>query len=236
MCIRAWEQFMQHQPDRDRHWKAWLVTTAQRELRRLWRLQMRDVSLSTDEDDHGELRRWDVRDERDHAAIRLRLREALQAFARLPERRREIKALQVTGFSYEDIAEMRGLTWTRVNHVLAEANAALREHQTRTERMRADMAPRARRLDELEQDPPLWLRRAIGKRPAAQSERAVFAWRRAALAIDDYRREYGRGLGNDPIGERPADRAAARAFDLASAAMAQAVRARTTVRGRGLER
>jgi DNA-directed RNA polymerase specialized sigma24 family protein len=182
------QQFMQHQPDRDRHWKSWLVTTAERELWRLWRQQTRHQSLSADEDEHGELRRWDVGDEHDHAAIRLRLREALQAFARLPERRRDIKALQVTGFSYEEIAETRGLTWTRVNHVLGEANAALREHQVRTERARVELAPRARRLDELEQDPPLWLRRAIGKRPAMKSERAVLAWRRAALAVDDYRR------------------------------------------------
>jgi RNA polymerase sigma factor (sigma-70 family) len=235
-CAFAWQQFMQYQPDRDRHWKAWLVTTAQRELWRLWRQQTRHESLSADEDEHGEPWRWDVGDERDHAAIRLRLREALQAFARLPERRREIKALQVAGFSYEEIAEMRGLSWTRVNHVLAEANAALREHQVRTDRARVELAPRARRLDELEQDPPLWLRRAIGTRPSIQSERAVLAWPRAALAIDDYRREYGRGLGDDPVGERPAGREAAQAFDLASAAIAQAVRARTRNRERGVER
>ena len=203
-CAFAWQQFMQYQSDRDRHWKAWLVTTAERELWRLWRLQTRHVSLSADDDESGERLRSDAEDERDHAAIRLRLREALQAFARLPERRREIKALQVTGFSYDEIAEMRGLTWTRVNHVLAEANAALREYQVRTEAVRVDMTPRAMRLDELDQDTPPWLRRAIGKRPSTQSERAVLAWRRAALMVDDYRREYGGGLG-DPAVARARD-------------------------------
>jgi hypothetical protein len=62
------------------------------------------------------------------------------------------------------------------------------------------------------------------------------AWRRAALVIDDYRRECGHGLGNDPIGERPDARDAARVFDLASSAIDQAARARTRSRGRGVVR
>jgi hypothetical protein len=27
-CAFAWQQFLQHQPDRDRNWRAWLVRTA----------------------------------------------------------------------------------------------------------------------------------------------------------------------------------------------------------------
>jgi DNA-directed RNA polymerase specialized sigma24 family protein len=30
-CTFAWVQFLLHQPDRDRSWKAWLVRVAQRE-------------------------------------------------------------------------------------------------------------------------------------------------------------------------------------------------------------
>jgi hypothetical protein len=66
--------------------------------------------------------------------------------------------------------------------------------------------------------------------------RAVLAWRRAALAIDDYRRQYGRGLGDDPLGERPADREAARTFDLARSAIERVVEARSRMARRGLER
>jgi hypothetical protein len=62
---------------------------------------------------------------------------------------------------------MRGLTHTRVNHLLAEANATLRDVQARSAATRIDGPRRAIRPDELEQDPPTWLRRAIGRRPSA---------------------------------------------------------------------
>jgi hypothetical protein len=29
-CRFAWQQFMRHQPDRDRNWRAWMITTAER--------------------------------------------------------------------------------------------------------------------------------------------------------------------------------------------------------------
>jgi choline dehydrogenase-like flavoprotein len=59
---------------------------------------------------------------------------------------------------------------------------------------------------------PRWLKAAIGRRPRSQYDTPVLlAWRRAALAMDDYRRHYGRGLGDEPLGNRPTDREAARA-------------------------
>ena len=227
----AWQQFVEHQPDRDRNWRGWLMTTAERELWRQYGFESRHLSLHAD-DATGRLD-WDVPDERDHVAVRLRLREALRAFARLPDSRREIKALQVAGFSYDEIAEMRGLTWTRVNHLLAEANKALREEQGRVAKPPFQGSPRAARLDELEREPPQWLQRAIGRRPPVTWDRpAVLAWRRAALTLDDYRRQYGRALGDEPLGERPIQRDAARAFDLASSAVDRAVEARSRRRGR----
>lgn len=236
-CAFAWQKFVQHQPARDRNWRAWLVTTAEREAWRLQALETRHVSLSVDTGDGGELATWEIADERDQAAIRGRLREALQAFSELPERRREIKALQVTGFSYDEIAEMRGLTYTRVNRLLTEANAALCESQARAASTRTHDIPRAERLDELERQPPAWLRSAIGRPPALHNSRqALLAWRRAALALDDYRHVYGRGLGNEPLGERPAEREAARAFDLARCTMERAIEACSRGRRRGVER
>lgn len=232
----AWQQFVEHQPDRDRNWRGWLMTTAERELWRQYGFETRHLSLNAD-DATGRLN-WDVPDERDHVAIRLRLREALRAFARLPDSRREIKALQVTGFSYDEIAEMRGLTWTRVNHLLGDANKALREEQGRVAAERFQGSPRAARLDELEREPPEWLKRAIGRRPPVTEHRpALLAWRRAALTLDDYRCQYGRGLGDEPLGKRPIAADAARAFDLARAAIERAVQARSRHRSRpGLER
>jgi DNA-directed RNA polymerase specialized sigma24 family protein len=234
-CGFAWQQFMRHQPDRDRNWRGWLITTAEREAWRLREIEAGHLSLSVG--DGGESATWDVPDRRDDVPIRTQLREALSALAQVPARRREIKALQITGFSYEEICEMRGLTYTRVNRMIAEANAVLREEQGREAAMRIRVSPRAARLSELEDKPPVWLRSAIGRRPALTGDpRAVLAWRRAALAIDDYRRVHGRRLGDDPLGERPRDPEPARAFDLASAAIRQAVQARGRERGIGLGR
>jgi hypothetical protein len=193
------------------------------------------LSLSFERD--GESAVWDVPDRRDQVAIRMRLREALNAFAELPDRRRDIKALQVTGFSYQEIGQMRGLSYTSVNRIIAEANAVLREELGLEAVAWEHASPRAARLFELEEKPPKWLEAAIGRRPALTHEpRAVLAWRRAALAIDDYRRVHGRRLGDEPLGERPRDREAARAFDLATTAIRRAVEARGRERGIGRER
>ena len=40
-CNYAWMEFHRHQPDRDGSWKAWLVTTAQREA---WKLDDKERS------------------------------------------------------------------------------------------------------------------------------------------------------------------------------------------------
>jgi len=164
-CGFAWQQFMRHQPDRDRNWRAWLLTTAEREAWRLRQIEAGHVLLPVGEEG-GESAVWDLPDRRDQVAIRMRLREALGALAEVPERRRGIKALQVNGFSYEEIAAMRGLSYTRVNRMLAEANAVLRVEQGREAGARDHASPRAARLGELEGRPPGWLRSAIGRRPA----------------------------------------------------------------------
>jgi hypothetical protein len=106
--------------------------------------------------------------------------------AKVPDRRRLVKALAVTGLSYDEIGEKLGLTYTRVNRLMTEANAVIREEQARSGRVELTQSARAARLAELEEDPPRWLVRAIGRRPAMTAEpAAVLAWRRAALAVDD---------------------------------------------------
>jgi DNA-directed RNA polymerase specialized sigma24 family protein len=41
-CAFAWLQFLRHQPDRDRAWRAWLVQVARREAYRLSRVEARE--------------------------------------------------------------------------------------------------------------------------------------------------------------------------------------------------
>jgi hypothetical protein len=86
MRIRV-QQFLQHQPDRDRNWRAWLVKTEEREAWRLDGVDRNHASLSIDDLDWVAPAEWDVPN-RDRTAIRMRLRDALEAFSRLPERSR----------------------------------------------------------------------------------------------------------------------------------------------------
>jgi len=59
------------------------------------------------------------------------LRTALDLLAAVPDRRRRVKALQVTGFTYAEIGERLGLGYTRVNAPVTEANAAIHEERER---------------------------------------------------------------------------------------------------------
>ncbi len=45
-CGLAWQQFMRYQPDRDRNWRAWMLTTAEREAWRLRGIEAGHLSLS----------------------------------------------------------------------------------------------------------------------------------------------------------------------------------------------
>jgi DNA-directed RNA polymerase specialized sigma24 family protein len=234
-CNYAWMELIRHQPDRDGRWKAWLVTTAQREA---WKLDGKERSHTGFEvkGNRDELTR-EPADPRDVVAIRSELRFALDVFATVPERRREAKALLVTGFKYTDIQERLGLTYTRVNHLISEANKAVQTERHRAAQLDVDGPPKARRLRELETNPPGWLKAAIGRAPGRnRSAEAALLWRRAALAIDDYRREHGPHLKDEPLGDRPIEPRAARSYDLADRAIARVREARERSQSRSLER
>jgi DNA-directed RNA polymerase specialized sigma24 family protein len=95
-CNYAWMEFIRHQPDRDGSWKAWLVTTAQREA---WKLDGREgAQIGFEVEGHRDELTREPADPRDVVAIRSELRFALDVFATVPERRCEAKALLVTGF------------------------------------------------------------------------------------------------------------------------------------------
>ena len=235
-CNFAWTEFLRYQPDRDRNWRSWLVTTAQREA---WRLDAKERTHTGFElEGGGDGLTREPADPRDVVAIRSELRFALEVFATVPDRRREAKALLVTGFKYTEIQELLGLTYTRVNHLITEANKAVQTERHRAARLDVDGPPKVRRLRELESNPPAWLRAAIGGPPGQNvSAEALLCWRRAAVAIDDYRRDHGAHLGQEPIGPRPGDPRAARAYDLADRAITRAREARLPPsRRRSLER
>ena len=127
-----------------------------------------------------------------------------------------------------EVAEIPGVTTARVNYLLRRASEKLDEMATRRSEQdrpvalgdlddllvgdREPASPRAARLRELEDDPPKWLMEAIGRAPSRNktSAYAVLAWRRAALAIDDYRRDHGWQSNKVALGPQPAEPAARR--------------------------
>jgi DNA-directed RNA polymerase specialized sigma24 family protein/predicted RNase H-like HicB family nuclease len=202
-CNFAWMEFLRYQPDRNGNWRSWLVTVAQREA---WRLDGKERDhIGFEAGAESNLEHEPV-DPREFIALRADLRAALDLLAVVPDRRREVEALQVTGLKYEEIGERLGLSYTRVNWLVTEANAAIRRERERlapTERL--DAPPRGHRLQELEANPSEWLRTAIGRAPGQFAPAsALLPWRQAALALDDYRREHGAHLQlNEPLGRRP---------------------------------
>src|SRR5215213_8490367 len=80
-CSIAWAQFLRHQPDRNREWRAWLFRTAQREA---WILdaKRRDMRPFEDESGHA-IRVAEAIDERDAFRQRDELEAAVDVIAQL---------------------------------------------------------------------------------------------------------------------------------------------------------
>ena len=90
-CSIAWAQFLRHQPDRDREWRAWLFRTAQREAWLLDRKRRETRTFEADSDD----RSWiaEPADRRDAFTERDELEAAVDVLAQLPPGLRRIAFL-----------------------------------------------------------------------------------------------------------------------------------------------
>jgi DNA-directed RNA polymerase specialized sigma24 family protein len=190
-CAYAWAQFMEHQPDRDRNWRGWLFRTGQREA---WRLQREigdSMPIRDVEEEAGN--NWVPVDPHDQYAIRDGVEDAFSVLEHLSPRLQQIAMLRALGLRHAEISAITGDTPTRVAQLIAQANMRIYEHLEERSLDTERLSPRAKRLWELERDQPRWLTSRIGRVPqstrrsASQSEKRR-AWRRAALALDDYRR------------------------------------------------
>lgn len=120
-CSFAWAQLVAHtdvDPDSASAF-AWLVMVAVREV---WNLTGRaipaaDVEVET-------VPAFDTRADLDTI---VESHDAREIIAQLPERQRKVKTLQVLGFSYEEIADALGWTYTAVNRHITRANKRIRE-------------------------------------------------------------------------------------------------------------
>ena len=161
-------------------------------------------------------------DEHDRCAERLEFQAALQELRRLPPQLQEVVVIRSQVWRQSDVAEVLGVSRQRVAKLLVEAAMQVAElNEQRHDRERPVASPRAARLRELEDDPPEWLKNALNSRPArSKSDGAlILAWRRAALAIDDYRSQHGYASATDGIGPTPLDPAARRSHQRAEHAI-----------------
>ena len=234
-CSIAWAQFLRHQPDRNREWRAWLFKTARREA---WILDAKRRNIRPFEDDSG-YATWvpEPIDERDAYTERDELEAAVDVLAQLPPRLRRIAFLRATGHRYSEIQEITGDSQSRVSALVRRANDRIHEAlQELAEEL--PTPPRAERLRELESSPPRWLTREIGRPPRGRGGREGYAtrlliWRRAALAIDDYRELTGFDSEVQALGVRPRPEPYAQAFDAAQRAVDNVAHQRSCSRGLG---
>jgi DNA-directed RNA polymerase specialized sigma24 family protein len=63
----------------------------------------------------------------DWSPLAVEAREALRTLAGLRWRRRRVLELKLAGFSYREVMELLGVTYTNVNRHLTEARAELRQ-------------------------------------------------------------------------------------------------------------
>jgi RNA polymerase sigma factor (sigma-70 family) len=128
-CCFAWLQLLRYQPDRD-HTVGWLRVVARHEALRLLakgpRLESLDEPVGREEGE-GSLALADVVPGDFDLERTLEAREALRSLAGLRWRRRRALALQAAGYSYKEITEKLGVTYTNVNRHITEGRAELRK-------------------------------------------------------------------------------------------------------------
>lgn len=178
-------------------------------------------------------------DPRDVFEERLEFQAALEELDKLPEHLRAVVLVHSQVKRHADIAEVLGVSRQRVGYLLQQVTVAIQDRaERRAEAERPVASPRAARLRELQDDPPGWLTNTIGSVPLQGKSNSawILAWRRSALAIDDYRRLSGWTSPAEGMGPTPIDPAARRAHQRAERTIAQFHEERQRRHGRLRER
>jgi DNA-directed RNA polymerase specialized sigma24 family protein len=235
-CSFAWAQFMQHQPDRERSWRSWLVRVAERES---WRLEAQVAEGHLPITGDGEVP-WEPADRVDQYEVRDGLDDVVSTLERLPDRLRRIAMLRALGLQHREIGDITGDSPVRVAQLVSRANVKICEVVAERDIQSPDVSPRARRLWELEHEQPQWLTDRIGKVPVVNRKTAGQtvsrrAWRRAAIAIDDYRKSIGaRRFDNAALQPPEPGTGLRHQHDVAERAIAELAHVRGRALGRGL--
>jgi hypothetical protein len=132
----------------------------------------------------------------DEIETRKDVTEALTIISKLRPRLQRVALLRALGHSHAQVGELTGDSATRVHQLVAMASQEVDEIRAEREHAGRKFAPRAERLWELENNPPDWLVAKIGRsikpsrKYSGQTEQRR-QWRRAAIALDDYRQLTG---------------------------------------------
>ncbi len=125
-CSFAWTQLLVKQPDRGPTLFAWLRTTAVREAWDLERRGRRKAPLlGAGEHDLNPIE-TEV-DEPVDLDLRLRSQRAAEVLREIPEREGRYLALLAAGYSYREIQELEGVTYTAVNRHVTRARARVHD-------------------------------------------------------------------------------------------------------------
>lgn len=125
-CQFAWLQLLRCQPNRETV-RAWLITVARNEAIRLDRLRRHCEPLSMGEHEMGT--HSEPPAPNDAYTLAIDLDEALSVLASLPERKRDLYALKVLGFSYEEIGRITGDSYSTVSSYARRRSSEARERQ-----------------------------------------------------------------------------------------------------------
>lgn len=122
-CQFAWLQLLRCQPRRESV-RAWLITVARNEAIHIDRARRRCEAFTVGEREPGT--HPEPAAATDAYTLAIDLDEALTVLASLPERKRDLYALKVLGFSYEEISRITGDSYSTVNRQLVRAAALYR--------------------------------------------------------------------------------------------------------------
>jgi RNA polymerase sigma factor (sigma-70 family) len=189
-CAFAWMKFVACQPRRETTF-AWLCTVARNEAVHLDRLSRERISRERPLD-LTERAADGVQATRGRVEIATQFIELRDRLLELPPRQREAVLLHAAGWRFGELAEHLGISPSRVTHLFDRGVQRMREIDQRDEEVRS---PRGRRLREVENDPPRYIRAALGRQPTGHAKEGKQAarreWQRLVLQIEDYRAANG---------------------------------------------
>ena len=227
-------------PVQDAARQGWLFRTAQREAWRLTAIRRSELRLRSEVPDRGLTDPDRSADPARRLEQRQQFEEAIFELKQIPKPMQAVVLVASQVRRHRDVGEILDIPETRVGYLLASASAALGEAaERRAERERPVASPRAARLRELEDAPPDWLVESVGRPPARgkNASASILAWRRAALAIDDYRHDHAWTSPYEGLGPKPTDNLIARrAHERAQLAIERVSVERARRRGDALER